>query len=273
MRRLAAAALIIAMPSLAVAQETKPCVFDTAAHRDIDTVTLYVRAHAPDDTAINLQATRIVGALLRDRWHPPATIGRMFYPYTKANPARAAARSPASGSFNVPAYHGRFDLRIAAGDLVQAVALRSTTGDSATDSSFMATLVPSRSAPAGNGRTVNLVVDLVSSPEIDDQPVLNLVVPWILVDGPLQQFDVHAPLYPPFERASRIGGYATIAFIVDENGHIDPTNMYAVEATRPAFAASAKSAILAAHYRPAMVAACAVKTRVEQRVVYTIGDR
>ena len=238
---------ILAAPSIVAAQGKQPCVFDTAAHRDTGQITLYVRVHQVGDTTLNLAATRLIGALLRERWHPPATAGRMFYPYTTASPALEKARPSPSDIHAVPRDYGRFLVRLN-NDSVVFVAVESTTGDSATDSSFVAALGPAAANTGGRNPVSDhrasralLRADLFETTDGGNEPIIRFAVPRIEYDQPVQQHvGRRGPLYPVFERQSGIDGEATIRFVIDESGRVEAGSMYAIDATRQAFADAAK---------------------------------
>lgn len=70
--------------------------------------------------------------------------------------------------------------------------------------------------------------------------------------------------------AARVAGRASVRFVVDTLGRVEPGSVTVVEADHPAFAASAVAAIERARFRPARIGSRAVRQLVVQTVRFRV---
>ncbi len=90
------------------------------------------------------------------------------------------------------------------------------------------------------------------------------------VDEPVGIVRQAVPEFPPLLKAAAVTGTATIEFVVDTLGRAEPASIRVVEATHPAFGASAGSAIALGRFRPARVKGIPVRQLVRQVVRFRI---
>lgn len=280
MIRATAAALCVMVPLTVHAQAKEPraCVFDTAAHRDTAAVILYLRVRAEGDTGTDLIANESLALTLRSRWRPPETIGRLFYPYTVGHPDRWSDWHRTGPALELGPPAGAFSFRVSVDGHMRAIAVQSTSGDSATDASMVAALGDAERegdaasfthAAAGLGAT--LLAELYQDGTRGGAPLVRVHVSRITVDSPavFKSADVHTTAAI---RKRGTSGFATMRYVVNEAGRVEPSSLHAIESTSGIFADAAREALLGAKFKPARTGGCPVKMLVQQRVVYFEGQ-
>jgi hypothetical protein len=270
--------LFIAPLQSMLGQHVKPCMFDTAAHRDTAAVTLYLRVHADGDTGTDPIANASLATTLRSRWHPPETIGRMFYPYTVGNPAQWANWHRTAPQLELAPPSGAFSFTVSVDRHLRQILVQSTSGDSATDASLVGALedaerdgdtAPFAYAVGALGST--LIAELYQDGASGGAPLVQVHVLRITVDSPV--VFKSAPLRStPAIRKQGKSGFATMRYVVDEAGRVEPSSLHAIEATGGIFADAARSALLGAKFKPARTGGCPVKMLVEQRIMFFEGQ-
>jgi protein TonB len=81
------------------------------------------------------------------------------------------------------------------------------------------------------------------------------------------------PKYPPQLRAQRIQGKVLIGFVVTEDGRVEEGSTSIIEATHPAFADAALTALRDYRLRPAELGGRAVRVHVRMPFEFTLmGD-
>lgn len=90
------------------------------------------------------------------------------------------------------------------------------------------------------------------------------------VEQPVEILEQASPRYPPMLAAARVAGRASVRFVVDTLGRVEPGSVTVVEADHPAFAASAVAAIERARFRPARIGSRAVRQLVLQTVRFRV---
>ncbi len=265
-----------------------PCVFDTAAHRDTAAIILSVRVHPAADTITNTAASELLAAVLRERWHPPSTIGRMFYPYTTyagkpsldtRSPFRSIAPAlpmrPLPGE-TIPGTRAHF----AVGDngRLRELAVVRTSGDSATDASLLAAIAAADSAgdlaalgdllesPVRGG-----IIELIGGTELS-AGIARTHVNRTIIETPGDFVSASAPRYPEQDKRAGRQGFAMLRYIIDERGLIDPGSLYVLEATNERFAQAARDAVMKDRFKPARTGGCPVKSVVVQRVLFGLNS-
>ncbi|HWC75444.1 MAG TPA: energy transducer TonB [Gemmatimonadales bacterium] len=86
-----------------------------------------------------------------------------------------------------------------------------------------------------------------------------------VLSGPL-------PVYPELLRQAGVQGKVVLEAIVDTTGRVVATSIQVVSATNPAFVAGARQALLAALFRPAIVAGKPIQMRVRIPYEFTIRN-
>ena len=280
MIRGALAALCLVAPLAIHAQQTPPaaCVFDTAAHLDTAAVILYLRVRIQGDTGTDLIANESLAATLRSRWHPPETIGRLFYPYTVEHPDPGPNLHPAAQMLDLAPPAGAYSFTVSVDRHLREIAVQSTSGDSATDASLVAALeaaerdgdaAPFTHTVGALGAT--LLAELYTDGNRGGSPLVRVHVHRITVDSPaaFKSADVHST--PAIRRQGK-SGFATMRYVINEAGRVEPSSLRAIEATSGIFADAARDALLGAKFKPARSGGCPVKMLVEQRVVFFEGQ-
>ena len=275
MIRATLATLAVLVPFAARAQKPpKACVFDTAAHRDTSAVALYLRVHADGDTGTDPMANDALAAALRPRWRPPETIGRMFYPYTAGRPDRGTDSHRDGMIRNPVAPSGEFSFTLGVGGHLRELAVRNTSGDSATDASFIAALEEAEkdgdTAPFGQvagavGTT--LVAGLFQDTARGGAILIRIHVPRIAIESPASVKSEGLQLPSGHQRVGK-NGFAAMRFVIDEAGNVEPASIHAVESSDQLFADRARATLLRAKFNPARAGGCPVKMLVQQDMVF-----
>ena len=93
-----------------------------------------------------------------------------------------------------------------------------------------------------------------------------------LVDEPVELLSAPTPVYPTVLAGAGMAGRVVLEFVVDTTGEVEPGSIRVLEAAHPAFAASARTAIAGARFRPARARDQLVRQRVRQAVRFVAGQ-
>jgi TonB family protein len=82
---------------------------------------------------------------------------------------------------------------------------------------------------------------------------------------PVLERDLH-PRYPEPLRLARVSGEVELEYVIQASGHVDPQTIVVLSSSHPAFAGSARQAVLEARFKPARRAGVPVAVKVRQRI-------
>jgi protein TonB len=86
------------------------------------------------------------------------------------------------------------------------------------------------------------------------------------VDQPPElERDLH-PRYPEALRRAGVSGHVDLEYVIQSSGRIDSGTVVVLESSHPAFAESARQAVLVARFKPALRAGLPVSVTVRQRI-------
>ncbi|MGH7592319.1 MAG: hypothetical protein ACRELE_00460 [Gemmatimonadales bacterium] len=121
------------------------CRFDTSAHRDSTIVTLSVRACRGSSIAPDSGLGRVIGAIIRQRFHLPPLIGMLFYPSLMGPRSVERSRELQERLF------GTLALTVRRGGEITAVRWDDPTFDAATNDEILRTV--GEAGGSGEGAT------------------------------------------------------------------------------------------------------------------------
>jgi protein TonB len=78
------------------------------------------------------------------------------------------------------------------------------------------------------------------------------------------------PRYPEALRAAGIEGHATLEFVVDTTGRVDPGSIRVIASDADAFVVSVRDALAATRYHPALVGGRPVRQLVRQEFAFAL---
>lgn len=238
-----------------LAQQTAICAFDTAAHTSPVTVTIAARVMRGDK--MDAELTDTIGAILKAGAPFPASINGLFYPFTHL-PARDSAKAGQAQVF------GELRFVSAKKKSPQAIEWSDSTADRATN-----LRIDSLLHAADQVGRLQMLWDVV---KIDQLPVrlelmngdnhsaaavlTRLSIPMVTLDSPPE---LRVLVVPESRGLGRTSGPVNLSFMVDESGEPVPSSGRTSSALPPQYVAAAIASAMKSHYKPARVAACAVK--------------
>jgi protein TonB len=92
----------------------------------------------------------------------------------------------------------------------------------------------------------------------------------LMVDEAPELLSVAPPIYPALLRQAGVSGSVVIEAVVDTAGRVEPRSLRVVDATDPAFGASALASVRSALFRPARMYGKPVRVLVRLPVVFAL---
>jgi TonB family protein len=268
-------AQLIPMPHVG----TVACTADTAGRRDTMPRVVSLRAFAAGSDTADRVLTSAMGALVREQLVPPPSLAAMFFPYTYYPPA-ATGRSESS-QLHQPTVrvYGTLRLILDGDGRLRSMGWIDPTGDESIDAALSDAVHQGevagelrQLAPSTGSRDREIRVQLVyADSSLVASPLVRLRIPLLAIDSPGNFLKAGPVVYPPDAKRNGLQGSVTLEYVIDESGRAMPSSLHVVSATDKTFIPSAKAAILQTEFRAASSRGCAVKSLVEQRVVYTLG--
>ena len=275
-----AGALGVLSPPRAPGQRPLPsirCDFDTASHSRTVVKRLAVLAYRNRDTVPDRGLTTAFGAVIRQHFVAPATIGMLAYPGTgppsdQVVPPPEFKNTPRTGSLL-----GVLHLRVPRDGAPQEVSWELITYDPPTEAEVVRQLTDASGnadlqaiGAASDGGEVRL--QLVWLPDSSDVvPLVRMRVAEIGIEEPVKYLGGPIPNYPFAQRQQGIEGMAVLRYVVDESGKPVMGTMRAIAASGQAFMDAAIAAVSKSRFRPGRTAGCSMPMLVEQVVRFTIG--
>lgn len=115
------------------------------------------------------------------------------------------------------------------------------------------------------------VLELVGDPELDPFADAFLVVE--VEEAAERDPTSAAPAYPPHLLAQGVEGYATMRFVVDTLGRVEPMSVRVLDSTHSGFVSAVKDAMPGMRFRPARRGDRAVRQLAEQQFVFRVLPR
>jgi len=252
-------------------QDSTPCLFDTAAHTVIDTVTVGLVAAWRKEQPTEARDDYLLAAqTIQDFFQRPALLRLPFW----ARTVKSRGENPSiTGLYGYVRFRldqiGRLadtviDVDMSSPDVGESIAAAVRRADSAN-----AFTPPSRAVLHDHG-TIRLRFAAVPDTGRHSIPLMRLVIPTIVIDSVPALISFPRLSYPVGLRRAGLGDRVTLQFVVLSDGRIDPGSLDLLQAGYREFAIQAINGVRKARFRPARIGACAVPTVVAMPVDFKI---
>ena len=252
-------------------QDSTPCLFDTAAHTIIDTVTVGLLAAVPKGQPVQMRHDYLLAAqTIQNFFQRPAQLRLPFW----ARTVQVRGQGPSiTGLYGYVQFRldqlGRLadteiHVDMSSPDVAESIVAAVRRADSAN-----AFLSPSRDILHDHG-IIRLRFGIVPDTGRQSIPMLRLVVPMIVIDSVPTMISFPQLGYPVALRAAGVGDNVLLQFVVLPDGHIDPGSLDLLQAGYREFAVAAIDGVRRARFRPARIGACAVPTVVSMPVSFKV---